>query len=331
MAFGVAFDVFQWIASIYIFLAKVVPVFRYLGKYWIGIWRPVDLKKYGEWAIITGGSDGIGKGYALELAKRGLNVCIISRTESKLQNTCKEITSKHPATKTEYICFDFLTGDYSELYQKLSSFEWFNDTGVLVNNVGVLPYGYDCYAKFGVKSSGLSVEETCRKVENLETMNLKSQKVNIHAPSMMTGFLLPVFVQKKKGVIVNLSSVSAVSETPYWTVYGAAKAYNYYFSESIRKELDYDFPEIICQCVQPCVVITNMAPKFVKESIRFPTPETFCNYAVSTIGAVSVTGGYWAHDLLHFLQHIPYYGSSLVRKRFLHIQNSRARKSMKNN
>ena len=179
-------------------------------------------------AIITGGSDGIGKGYALELAKRGLNVCIISRTESKLQTTCKEITSKHPATKTEYICFDFLTDDYSELYQKLTSFEWFNDTGVLVNNVGVLPYGYDCYAKFGVKSSGLSVEETCREVENLENINLKSQKVNIHAPSMMTGFLLPVFVQKKKGVIVNLSSVSAVSETPYWTVYGAAKAYNYY-------------------------------------------------------------------------------------------------------
>lgn len=80
----------------------------------------------------------------------------------------------------------------------------------------------------------------------------------------------------------------------------------FHFSESIRKELDYDFPEIICQCVQPCVVITNMAPKFVKESIRFPTPETFCKYAVSTIGAVSVTGGYWAHDLLHFLQHIPY-------------------------
>lgn len=117
------------------------------------------MKDYGEWAIVTGGSDGIGRGYALELAKRGLNVvgitnswedvefskfrpclvvilalfqvCLISRTESKLSAVCSEIESKHKV-KTEYIVFDFMENDYDELQQKLLSFSWIKETAILV-------------------------------------------------------------------------------------------------------------------------------------------------------------------------------------------------------
>ena len=42
-------------------------------------------------AVITGASDGIGKAYALELAKRGFNVLLISRTLEKLQDVAKSI------------------------------------------------------------------------------------------------------------------------------------------------------------------------------------------------------------------------------------------------
>lgn len=160
-------------------------------------------------------------------------------------------------------------------------------------------------------------------------MHTKSQKINIHAPAMITGFILPIFYKKKKGVIVNLSSLSAVVPTPYFTVYGAAKAFNHYFSESIRKELDYDYPEIICQVVQPSVVVTSMAPKFCKPCLLFPTPETFCKYAVSTIGFVSVTAGYWVHDWTHLKVHhlIPGYWESLMRKTWLKVQAGRKRRA----
>ena len=44
-----------------------------------------------SWAVVTGSSDGIGRGYALELAKRGLNVVLISRTQEKLDQVAEEI------------------------------------------------------------------------------------------------------------------------------------------------------------------------------------------------------------------------------------------------
>lgn len=53
-----------------------------------------NLAKLGKWAVITGATDGIGKAYALQLAKKGISVLLISRTESKLVEVAKEITDK---------------------------------------------------------------------------------------------------------------------------------------------------------------------------------------------------------------------------------------------
>jgi 17beta-estradiol 17-dehydrogenase / very-long-chain 3-oxoacyl-CoA reductase len=41
--------------------------------------------------VVTGGTDGIGKGYAFELARRGMNIMLVSRNESKLRDVQKEI------------------------------------------------------------------------------------------------------------------------------------------------------------------------------------------------------------------------------------------------
>lgn len=45
----------------------------------------------GAWAVVTGATDGIGKAYALELARRRFNVFLISRTEAKLREVAQEI------------------------------------------------------------------------------------------------------------------------------------------------------------------------------------------------------------------------------------------------
>jgi hypothetical protein len=52
---------------------------------------PVRLTKYGSWAVVTGATDGIGKAYATELARKGLNVLIISRSAEKLKETKADI------------------------------------------------------------------------------------------------------------------------------------------------------------------------------------------------------------------------------------------------
>jgi 17beta-estradiol 17-dehydrogenase / very-long-chain 3-oxoacyl-CoA reductase len=52
------------------------------------------LTKLGKWAIVTGATDGIGKAYALALAKKGMSIILISRTEAKLKAVKDEIDAK---------------------------------------------------------------------------------------------------------------------------------------------------------------------------------------------------------------------------------------------
>jgi 17beta-estradiol 17-dehydrogenase / very-long-chain 3-oxoacyl-CoA reductase len=65
-------------------------------------------KTFGKYAIVTGATDGIGKAMAFELAKKGCNVILISRTLDKLVDCQKEIKAKHPQSEG-MLSIDFST------------------------------------------------------------------------------------------------------------------------------------------------------------------------------------------------------------------------------
>lgn len=50
-------------------------------------------QRYGEgsWAVVTGASDGIGRGFCEEMAKDGMNVCLVSRTKEKLEQVAAHL------------------------------------------------------------------------------------------------------------------------------------------------------------------------------------------------------------------------------------------------
>ena len=62
--------------------------------------------KYGEWALVTGCTQGIGRAYALGLAARGMDVCLVGRDQKKLKEVQKEIEALHNV-RTEVIVTDF--------------------------------------------------------------------------------------------------------------------------------------------------------------------------------------------------------------------------------
>jgi len=66
------------------------------------------LQEYGEnsWAVITGASDGIGEQFAKELARRGFNICLVSRTRSKLERVESDIHRLHPKSHTKVVVID---------------------------------------------------------------------------------------------------------------------------------------------------------------------------------------------------------------------------------
>merc|ERR1711977_352862 len=65
-------------------------------------------KKYGGWAVVTGCTDGIGKAFCEELAKKNIPLLLVSRTESKLENLASELKSKHGESyQVKWVAADF--------------------------------------------------------------------------------------------------------------------------------------------------------------------------------------------------------------------------------
>ncbi|NXJ18786.1 HSDL1 protein, partial [Dicrurus megarhynchus] len=238
----------------------------------------IDLvKKYGKWAVVTGSTDGIGKAYAEELAKRGVNIILVSRNKEKLEAVSRSISETYQV-ETDFIVADFSKGP--ELYPAIKEALKDREIGILVNNVGMLHAYPDYFTNVS------------------EDMLWDLIHVNIASATMMTHIVLPGMVKKKKGAIVNLSSASCCQPTPMLTVYGASKSYLDYFSRALHYE--YASKGIFVQSLIPFVINTKMvafSSTVSKTAIIFPTAEEYASHAVCTLGLSIRTTGYWKHAI----------------------------------
>jgi len=220
-----------------------------------------NLKKLGEWAVVTGATDGIGKAYALAFAKKGMNVMLISRTESKLKDVSAEIEGKGYKVQVKYIVCDYSKFDVKARGIVESAIKDL-DVGVLVNNVGV-SYRYPRFFH----------EITDDEVADLMEMNVNST-------TWMTRFVINGMVDRKRGAIVNISSGSAMYTLPLLAEYSAAKSYIEKFSRAINAE--YKSKGVTCQCQIPFYVATKLAK--MRKSLMVPTPQGYVNMAIKWIG-----------------------------------------------
>eukprot|EP01059_Diplonema_ambulator_P026197 TRINITY_DN4341_c0_g1_i1.p1 TRINITY_DN4341_c0_g1~~TRINITY_DN4341_c0_g1_i1.p1 ORF type:complete len:307 (+),score=136.66 TRINITY_DN4341_c0_g1_i1:356-1276(+) len=251
-----------------------------LGGIYAKFLRPgKDLKKYGKWALVTGATDGIGKAYAFELAKKGLNVVLVSRTESRLQEVKTAILEKYPKVEVMVVAADMgkITDDVKERLQKtIASI----DLGVLINNVGV---SYP-FPKF---------------YHELDDENADSLvALNVTATNVMTRLALPGMLERKRGAIVNISSFAGELVNPLLAGYCGAKGGITLQTASLNAE--YASKGIHFQAQVPLFVTTKLA-KLRHATITTPTPETYAAAACKAIGYEAVSSPYWAHAAMTYI------------------------------
>jgi len=229
---------------------------------------------------VTGSTDGIGLGYARQFAKRKLNLVLISRSDEKLQKTAEELRTAHKI-EVKTIVADFSSTDEA-IYTNIANEIKGLDIGILVNNVGI-SYPHAQYLN--------EVEDS-----------LISQLININVYSLtkMTKLVLPGFLQKKKGVIINVGSAAGLLPIgdPLYAVYSGTKAYVDLFSKSLNLELKKK--GIIVENHVPYFVVSKLS-KIRNPNLLVPTENRYASAAVRKIGYGPSVVPFPAHAIQHWI------------------------------
>jgi short-subunit dehydrogenase len=171
----------------------------------------------GKKVVITGASTGIGRALATEFAKKGavLGLNALPREVGLLTELADRLKRGH-RTKVSLFPADLLAaGEPDKLYRAVR--EKLGVPYCLVNNAGTIAYG--------------RVWETPYDAQE------RIYRLNLLVAFRLMHLFVPDMVREGRGVILNVSSVSAFQPTPFHAVYGSAKTGLQMLSEAMRAEL----------------------------------------------------------------------------------------------
>jgi 17beta-estradiol 17-dehydrogenase / very-long-chain 3-oxoacyl-CoA reductase len=254
----------------------------------------VNFAKYGankgNWAVVTGASDGIGKEYAFQLAKRGFNIVLVSRTQSKLEAVATEIESKYKKD-TKIVAFDATT-DAPENYESLSKALEDLPISILVNNVG---QSHSIPVSF--------LDTTDDEMKNIITLN------NI-VTLKITKLIAPLIVSNSKkqkgvrGLILTMGSFAGLVPSPLLSVYSGSKAFLQNWSAALAGELKSEGVDVELVI---SYLVTSAMSKIKRSSFTIPNPKQFVSATLKNVGRrvgaqerYATITPYPSHALMHW-------------------------------
>lgn len=185
-----------------------------------------------QYAVITGASQGLGKAYATELAKRQYNVILVSLPGQHLQQLSDWIKREYKVQSYYY------EADFSVDSNILGLTNWLNENfniSMLINNAG----------------TGGSKPFDEASVMYIHTII----QVNVKATAIITHQLLQNLKRQPQAYILNVSSIAAFSPVGYKTVYPASKAFVHSFTRGLYAELKNT--NVFVSVIHPGAMATN--------------------------------------------------------------------------
>lgn len=227
----------------------------------------------------------MGKEFASQLAAKGFDLILASRTKSKLDNVANTIKNKYSSTEIETIAIDFSKAtdkDYSNLQALVEG----KKIAILINNVG--------------QSHSIPVPFAETERQEMESII----NINCHATLRVTQLVLPHMLPNKKGLILTMGSLGGLTPTPLLATYSGSKAFLQQWSNALAGELA---PQGITVHFVQAYLITSAMSKIKKASIIVPNEKNFVKSALSKIGRrggsvgfASTGSPYWSHAVVTF-------------------------------
>ena len=182
-----------------------------------------------RWALVTGASGGLGAELAELAAADGYHLILVSRDADRLAALAAELTVRH---SVEVLCvpLDLARREAAnEVIARLAARAIVPD--LLMNNAGVGLYGLHRHT---------SLEAELALID-----------LNIVTLTRLTKRLLPEFLARGSGRILNVASTAAFQAGPYMSVYYASKAYVLSYSEALAQELEGTGVTVTALCPGP--------------------------------------------------------------------------------
>jgi NAD(P)-dependent dehydrogenase (short-subunit alcohol dehydrogenase family) len=223
--------------------------------------RSLRGKVEGKVVLITGGSSGIGKAAALKIAEAGAKVVIAARGEEELEATRKEISD------AGHLCYAF-KADLADLDSCDSLIEQVTKqhggVDILINNAG--------------RSIRRSIELSFDRFHDFE----RTMQLNYFGSLRLIMQSLPGMIAKRRGHIINISSIGVLASSPRFSAYVASKAALDAFSHCAQGELSgkgISFTTIN----MPLVKTPMIAPTKMYDSVPTLSPEEAADLIVKAI------------------------------------------------
>ena len=185
-------------------------------------------------ALITGAGKGIGKAVAIALAKEGVNIVLIARTQADIDEVAQEINTYDVKTLA-------LTADVADINSVNLAIEKaiasFQTIDILINNAGIAAFG---------KFLELEPAEWERIIQ-----------VNLMGVYYVTRAILPNMIERQTGDIINISSTAGLNGNALTSAYSASKFALLGLTDSLMQEMRKH--NIRVTALTPSTVATDMA------------------------------------------------------------------------
>ena len=172
-------------------------------------------ERYGPWAVVAGGSEGVGEAFARQLAAAGVHLVLLARTASSLEALAASLRRERPKVEVVTAAIDLAAADAADQVRQVVGRR---EVGLLVLNAGANTL------------TGKYLEQTPDDVA-------RAVRLSVHLPLQLVHQLAPAMADRGRGGILGVGSLAGYLGQPGLAVYSADKAWQRGFCESLWLEL----------------------------------------------------------------------------------------------
>lgn len=180
--------------------------------------------RYGDWAMITGASGGMGEEFARQMAAQGMNLVLLARRSERLDALGSELAGRH-GIQSRSVAADLNAPDFlASVAEQTADLE----IGMLVNNAGFANHG-------AFLENELPAEE-------------RLVNVNCRAATTLAHHYGRLMRDRQRGAIIFTASIVGFTSVPIWGTYAASKSYDLLLAEALAVELKPHNIDVMALC-----------------------------------------------------------------------------------